>query len=74
MQIPGEPPRYETCGKTHHHYFRCRSCEQVFDIEGCPGHFEDLVPKGFALEDHELILYGLCSRCSKPARPGGNDQ
>jgi Fur family ferric uptake transcriptional regulator len=66
VQIPGAPPRYEQLGRGHHHYFRCRSCRTVFNIEGCPGNFGPLVPRGFCLEDHELVLYGLCSRCAKP--------
>ena len=68
VQIPGEPPRYEICGKSHHHYFRCRSCQQVFDINGCPGNFRGLTPRGFRLEDHELVLYGLCGACNRPPR------
>ena len=65
VQIPGAPPRYEQLGRGHHHYFRCRSCRTVFNIDGCPGNFGPLVPQGFRLEDHELVLYGLCSRCAK---------
>ena len=65
VQIPGEPSRYERCGKGHHHYFRCRTCAQVFNIEGCPGNFAALVPRGFRLEDHELVLHGLCAGCAK---------
>lgn len=67
VQIPGEPPRYEMCGKAHHHHFRCRSCNQVYEIQGCPGNLEPLLPKGFRLEGHEVVLYGLCATCPKPA-------
>jgi Fur family ferric uptake transcriptional regulator len=66
VQIAGEPTRYEVVGKKHHHHFRCRCCQQVFEIEGCPGHLEMLVPKGFSMEDHEVVLYGLCASCSTP--------
>jgi Fur family transcriptional regulator, ferric uptake regulator len=64
VQIPGCPPRYELCGRSHHHYFRCRSCRSIFNVEGCTGNFQALTPRGFRLEDHELVLYGLCGRCS----------
>jgi Fur family ferric uptake transcriptional regulator len=63
VQIAGEPTRYEAVGKKHHHHFRCRCCQQVYEIEGCPGHMEMLVPTGFVLEDHEVVLYGRCATC-----------
>lgn len=63
VQIPGGSPRYELSGTGHHHYFRCRSCRRVFNIAGCPGGFGALVPRGFRLEDHDLVLYGRCAAC-----------
>lgn len=63
VRIPGGPPRYELSGTGHHHYFRCRDCRRVFNVEGCPGGFGALVPKGFRLEDHDLVLYGRCATC-----------
>ncbi len=65
VHIPGQSPRYEPAGKRHHHYFRCRGCDHVFEIAGCPGNLEPLVPRGFVLEDHEVVLYGLCAKCGK---------
>jgi Fur family transcriptional regulator, ferric uptake regulator len=66
VSLPGElTARYELCGKAHHHHFHCRKCHQVFEVDGCPGNIEPLVPKGFFLEDHEVVLYGLCSSCNK---------
>jgi len=72
VEIPGQPPRYELVGKEHHHHFRCRSCDQVYEVDGCPGNIQPLVPKGFTLEDHEVVLYGRCATCTKPprAKPG----
>ena len=68
--LPGEPARYETAGKHHHHHFHCRRCDRVYEVEGCPGNIKPLVPRGFLLEDHEIVLYGLCAECRKrrPAR------
>lgn len=66
VSLPGESTaRYEVCGKAHHHHFHCRRCRQVFEVEGCPGNIEPLVPRGFLLEDHEVVLYGLCVSCRK---------
>src|SRR5262245_59410793 len=61
VELPGEPPRYEMAGKTHHHHFRCRSCDRVFEMSGCLSNFSQLVPRGFRLEAHEVVLYGICA-------------
>ena len=63
VELPNAPTRYEMAGKKHHHHFECRECNKVFDIEGCPGNLQDLVPDDFILEDHEIILYGRCDKC-----------
>jgi Fur family transcriptional regulator, ferric uptake regulator len=63
VALPGEPPRYEMAGKHHHHHFHCRRCGGVFEIEGCPGNLKSLVPRGFRLESHDILLGGLCRAC-----------
>jgi Fur family ferric uptake transcriptional regulator len=63
VQIPGAPPRYELSGTGHHHYFRCHSCRRVFNVQGCPSGLGALVPKGFRLENHDLVLHGRCAAC-----------
>jgi Fur family transcriptional regulator, ferric uptake regulator len=63
VEIPGEPPRYEVAGKAHHHHFSCRSCGRVYEVEGCCGHFEDHLPRGFVVEHHEVVLFGRCGSC-----------
>lgn len=65
VELPGEPPRYETDGKDHHHHFRCMKCDRVFDLPGCPGPFRSMVPRSFRLERHDLTLYGRCAACAK---------
>ena len=69
VELVGEPPRYELSGKHHHHHFRCRACRKVFDLEGCLGNLERLVPQGFRIEDHHIILDGVCGACA--AMPEG---
>ncbi len=64
VDIPGEAPRYETAGKEHHHHFQCRECDDIFDIQGCPPDIQKLTPKGFRLEGHQVVLYGVCSPCT----------
>jgi Fur family transcriptional regulator, ferric uptake regulator len=66
VHVPGESTvRYELHGKGHHHHFHCRVCHGVFEVDGCPGNMEPLVPRGFVLEEHVVVLYGLCARCKK---------
>ena len=68
--LPGAAPRYEMAGKDHHHHFHCRTCDGLFEIEGCvsgAATLADLVPEGFTLDTHEVILYGRCATCcSRP--------
>ena len=64
VDVPGEAPRYESAGKEHHHHFRCRECDDIFDIQGCPPDIQKLAPKGFRLEGHQVVLYGVCPPCT----------
>lgn len=64
VELPGEPARYEVAGKPHHHHFHCRRCDQVFEVPGCPGNLRSVVPDGFHLESHEVVLYGSCAECA----------
>jgi Fur family ferric uptake transcriptional regulator len=64
VELPGEAPRYERAGLQHHHHFRCNGCKRVFDLVGCNSTFGDIAPKGFALESHELYLFGRCEACA----------
>jgi Fur family transcriptional regulator, ferric uptake regulator len=64
VQLPGEAPRYELSGKQHHHHFVCDDCTRVYEVEGCPGSMTGLVPAGFELARHEVVLYGRCSSCA----------
>jgi Fur family ferric uptake transcriptional regulator len=71
VNLPGESARYETthAAHHHHHHFHCNTCDRVFDVEGCPGSMDQLAPKGFAIQRHELTLYGICAECAAAARP-----
>ncbi len=68
VELPGEPSRYEVAGKDHHHHFRCRRCDRVFDIHGCPGNLAAMTPQGFEVEAHEIVLYGRCDDCTGDGR------
>ena len=61
---------YEIAGKSHHHHFHCRHCGKAYEVTGCVGQLARLVPPGFVLEDHELLLYGQCPACLDQAVSG----
>jgi Fur family ferric uptake transcriptional regulator len=67
VDLPGEPARYERADLDHHHHFRCDDCRRVYDVPGCPGVPGSLLPRGFRLRAHEVVLFGRCARCG-PAR------
>jgi Fur family transcriptional regulator, ferric uptake regulator len=64
VQLATGPTRYERAGLHHHHHFRCRVCDRVYDLEGCPGNLKALLPPGFTIEEHEITLYGRCAKCT----------
>ncbi len=66
VELPGEPPRYELSetAQQHHHHFVCDGCQRVFDVFGCPGGMKDMLPEGFALREHEILLRGRCDLCA----------
>ena len=66
VAIPGQPPRYELAevAAHHHHHFHCRGCDRVYDLEGCPGGLRNLLPRGFTLEEHTIVLAGKCGACA----------
>ena len=56
--------RFETAAREHHHHFFCGTCAKTFDIGGCVGGFDRLVPTGFLPEQHELTISGKCKACA----------
>ena len=63
VPLPGSPSRYEVAGKHHHHHFRCRQCDRVYEVAGCPPDLSALLPPGFQLEGHDVTLLGRCAEC-----------
>lgn len=68
VELPGGPKRFEPADRPPHHYFQCVECHTVLDIEGCPDGLDRLVPQGFEIERHEVILTGRCRSCASPDR------
>ena len=64
QDIPTSGVRYELAKLAHHHHFLCKHCDKVFDIPGCVGDLKKILPKGFKLEEHDILLKGLCRECN----------
>ncbi len=69
VELANEPARYERADLEHHHHFHCKVCDRVFDLPGCAGSVDHLVPSGFTLTSHEVTLYGQCDTCASPGGP-----
>ena len=63
VELESGSVRYEPANMTHHHHFLCSSCSRAYDIEGCTKDLEHLLPSGFEMTRHEILLYGRCADC-----------
>ena len=63
VEVAGLPPHYERERDEHHHFFVCEDCNKMFDIDGCSGGLNKLLPQGFKMNSHEVIIYGSCRDC-----------
>lgn len=67
VDLPGQPPRWEVAPATHHHHFLCRTCNRLFEVCDCPEDLPRILPEGYTLEEHDILLRGLCDTCSEKA-------
>ena len=72
VMLPGQAARFEAAcaadhhqATHHHHHFHCSACDRVYALHGCPGSMQDLAPKGFVVQAHEITLRGLCAGCAR---------
>jgi Fur family ferric uptake transcriptional regulator len=64
---PGSVARYESRVADNHHHVVCRSCGAIADVDCAAGTAPCLTPSdghGFAIDEAEVIYWGLCSACS----------
>jgi len=67
------PARFERRVGDNHHHAVCRSCGAVADVDCAIGEAPCLTPSddhGFAIDEAEVIYWGLCPDCST-ARSSG---
>ena len=70
IQPSGSVARYESRVGDNHHHVVCRSCGVIADVDCAVGEAPCLTPSdddgpdGFALDEAEVIYWGLCPDCS----------
>lgn len=65
VELPGQPRRWEMTPSGHHHHFLCRTCDKLFEIKCVLENIKQLVPKGYTLEKHDVLLQGQCATCAR---------
>jgi Fur family ferric uptake transcriptional regulator len=67
---PGSVARYESRIGDNHHHLVCRSCGAIVDVDCALGTAPCLTAAddhGYALDEAEVIYWGLCPECSPHA-------
>jgi Fur family ferric uptake transcriptional regulator len=67
IEPPGSPALFEGRVGDNHHHLVCRSCGVVADVDCAVGHAPCLTASddhGFAVDEAEVIYWGLCPDCS----------
>ncbi len=67
IQPKGSVARYESRVGDNHHHIVCRSCGAIADVDCAAGTTPCLTPPedhGFAIDEAEVIYWGLCPYCS----------
>lgn len=69
IQPPGSVARYEARVGDNHHHLVCRACGTIVDVDCAVGERPCLTAAddhGFAIEEAEVVYWGLCPACSPP--------
>jgi len=68
---PGSVARYESRVGDNHHHVVCRSCGAIADVACAVGEAPCLTASddhGFAIDEAEVIYWGVCPKCSAALR------
>ena len=70
IEPAGSVARYERRVGDNHHHVVCRSCGDIADVDCAVGDTPCLTASddhGFAIDEAEVVYWGLCPSCSTPA-------
>lgn len=68
IEPAGSPTRYELRVGDNHHHLVCRNCGRIDDVDCSVGKAPCLEPtesKGFAIDEAEIVWWGLCADCQR---------
>jgi Fur family ferric uptake transcriptional regulator len=69
IEPAGSAAVYEARVGDNHHHLVCRSCGVIVDVDCVVGEAPCLVPAdshGFAVEEAEVVFWGVCPECLPP--------
>ncbi|MFD3812316.1 Fur family transcriptional regulator [Rhodococcus sp. NPDC058639] len=72
IEPSGSHARYESRVGDNHHHLVCRSCGVIADVNGATGETPCLAgydDAGFAVDETEVVFWGLCPGCSPSEAP-----
>ncbi|MGH8860375.1 MAG: Fur family transcriptional regulator [Jatrophihabitantaceae bacterium] len=73
IEPAGSPARFEIRTGDNHHHLVCRACGRTTDVDCATGIRPCLTPSddaGYALDEAEVVFWGLCPGCQvSPRRP-----
>jgi Fe2+ or Zn2+ uptake regulation protein len=70
IEPAGHPARFERRVGDNHHHLVCRGCGRTEDVDCVVGERPCLEPAsghGFAIDEAEVVFWGLCQACQKAA-------
>ena len=73
IEPAGSVARYESRVGDNHHHVVCRSCGQIADVDCAVGEAPCLTASdghGYAIDEAEVVYWGLCPACSGPTDSG----
>ncbi len=76
IQPTGSPARYEDRVGDNHHHLICRACGNTVDVECAVGEAPCLDvddPRGYRIDQAEVIYWGTCPKCLTPHDGTHND-
>ena len=76
IQPARSPARYEDRVDDNHHHLVCRHCGQMVDVDCAAGYRPCLEVDddfGYAIDEAEVIYWGLCPSCQKASVPAGQE-
>ena len=72
IEPAGSVARYESRVGDNHHHVVCRSCGAIADVDCAVGDTPCLTASddhGFAIDEAEVVYWGLCPACSTASSP-----